>query len=92
MKTNFAAILLLASVAAATSSTTGQVEERHVPYKKMPAIRGATPETGIFHEKRAIWFIAEAARQFFTFVIAGLEFMESPPPVWEPESNNCVSK
>ncbi|KAH7024640.1 uncharacterized protein B0I36DRAFT_416106 [Microdochium trichocladiopsis] len=91
MKANVSALLLLASVAAATpSSTAGEFEERQIPYKKMPAIRGATPETGVVHEKRGIWLIAEAGITLFKFVLAGLEFLESPPPVWEPESNNCV--
>lgn len=54
MKFNTAAILLLASVAAASAGTAGQIEEREVPYTKMPAIRGATPETGVTHHKRFV--------------------------------------
>lgn len=81
MKFDTAAILLLASVAAASAGTAGQIEERGVPYTKIPAICGATPETGIAHHKRFVWVIAEVAHVFFTFLGAGLKFQQRPRPL-----------
>ena len=40
---------------------------------------------------KRIFGVVEAGLFLLNMVFAGLQFMDSPPPPWDPESGNCVS-